>query len=143
MLELGRRELVTEAGGWVPLISTFSTEKQQENLGPSCAESSRAQENQVYIYPKANASAGVGTWLVGQVDRTTDLQRTAWGRAIPSPRATTSAPVGDLVGWTLVSTSAWPELSLGLSAGAQCLSPGLVNTVGPPGRGGGILQECV
>lgn len=51
-------------GGWVPLISTFSTKKGQETLGPSCAESSRAQEDQVYIYRKANASAGVGLYIL-------------------------------------------------------------------------------
>lgn len=32
----------------------------EENLGPSCAESFRAQKIQVYIYPKAATSAGSG-----------------------------------------------------------------------------------
>lgn len=70
----------------MPLISTFPTKKGEENLGPSCAESSRAQEIQVYIYPKAAASAGLGlcpqsTWTrspAGQAGEMDHRAGTRW-----------------------------------------------------------------
>lgn len=54
----GEKSSSLKLGFWVPPVSTFSTKKGEENLGPSCAESFRAQEIQVYIYLKAAASAG-------------------------------------------------------------------------------------
>lgn len=64
VLELGEETSLLNLllGSWGSPISTFSTNRGEENLGPGGAESSRAQEIQVDIYPKAATSAGSGLY---------------------------------------------------------------------------------
>lgn len=108
-------------------FSTFSTEKGVEDLGLSCAESSRAQEIQVYIYPKAAALSGLGcASSLSQSTWTHSLARQAGEVGPWSWNALAGAGPSPALGVSLAqSVTLWIGLHLSPSEFSLGLSPGV------------------